>query len=150
MNQDYIIEKTLGFDQIEAKYGISRRRVRRMMNSGLIFPSVAYHPFGGKTPDGKYHRHLFNKSDVLEIIVVSELFSQGVGLKKVRGILEFIRHNSQQLAGDLYQTDGRTIWKRDLADAKDDHLINPQLPHQTVFLKWSQIQQKIGEFDRAS
>ena len=32
MNQDYIIEKTLGFDQIEAKYGVSRRRARRMMN----------------------------------------------------------------------------------------------------------------------
>ena len=87
MNQDYLVEKSIGFDQIEAKYGISRRRIRRMMNSGLIFPSVAYHPLGGKTHGGKYLRHLFSKSDVLEIVIVSELLSQGFQLKKLEECL---------------------------------------------------------------
>jgi len=52
MNKDYSIQKLIGFDQIEEEFGISRRRVRRMMNSGLISPSVAYHPLGGKRGGG--------------------------------------------------------------------------------------------------
>ena len=105
------------------------------MNSGLISPSVAYHPLGGKKRGRKYHRHLFSKSDLLEIVVVSDLVSQGFKLKRVRGILEFIRRNLHQLSGDVYQTDGRTIWQRDLIGLETDYLINPELPQQTVFLK---------------
>ena len=150
MNQDYLVEKTIGFDQIEAKYGISRRRIRRMMNSGPIFPSVAYHPLGGKTHGGKYLRHLFSKSDVLEIVIVSELLSQGFQLKKVRGVLEFIRRNLHQLSGDVYQTDGRTIWQRDLVGLENDYLINPESPQQTIFLKWKQIQEGIRRAAHAS
>ena len=150
MNQDQLTEKTIGFDQIETEYGICRRRVRRMINSGLIFPSVAHRPFGGKSFKGEYHRHLFSKSDLLEIIIISELLSQGFRSKKVQAILEYVRHNSQQLSGELYQTDGRTIWPRDFEDNINDQVINPDLPPQTVFLRLGQIQQKIGELNNAN
>ena len=100
---------------------------------------IEYHQYGGiyniiPLCTSNSINLVFSKSDVLEIVVVSELLSQGFQFKKVRGVLEFIHRNRHQLSADLYQTDGRTIWQRDLAGSENDHLINPDLPQQTVFL----------------
>lgn len=52
-------------------------------------------------------------------------------------MLRYIRQHDYRLDASIYQTDGRTIWVRDL-DA-GDMVIDPETPAQIVFLPWSSI-----------
>ena len=56
---------------------------------------------------------------------------------KILNVLRYIRQHDYRLDASIYQTDGRTIWVRDL-DTRDG-VIDPEAPAQVVFLPWSRI-----------
>ena len=87
--------------------------------------------------NGDYRRTLFTFWNLIEIKAILTLRRQGFAMYKILNVLRYIRQHDYRLDAGIYQTDGRTIWVRDL-DTRDG-IIDPEAPAQVVFLPWSRI-----------
>jgi DNA-binding transcriptional MerR regulator len=116
--------------------GIPERTLRRWIAKGYVIP-CQYGGVGGRLKNGDYRRILFTFRNVIEIKSVLSLRRQGFSMSKILNVLQYIRHHNYHLDASVYQTDGRTIWVRDLDVG--DGVIDPEAPAQAVFLPWSCI-----------
>ena len=116
--------------------GIPKRTLRRWIAKGYVIP-CQYGGVGGRLKNGDYRRILFTFWNVIEIKSMLSLRQQGFAMSKILKVLKYIRQHDYHLDASIYQTDGRTIWVRDL-DA-GDMVIDPETPAQIVFLPWSSI-----------
>ena len=116
--------------------GIPKRTLRRWIAKGYVIP-CQYGGVGGRLKNGDYRRILFTFWNVIEIKSMLSLRQQGFSMSKILNVLKYIRQHNYHLDASVYQTDGRTIWVRDLDVA--DGVIDPEAPAQAVFLLWSRI-----------
>jgi DNA-binding transcriptional MerR regulator len=115
---------------------IPERTLRRWIAKGYVVPNLDG-GLGGRLKNGDYRRTLFTFWNVIEIKSILSLRRQGFAMCKILNVLRYIRQHDYRLDASIYQTDGRTIWVRDL-DA-GDMVIDPETPAQIVFLPWSSI-----------
>ena len=116
--------------------GIAERTLRRWIAKGHVVPSRDG-GVGGRLKSGDYRRILFTFWNVIEIKSMLSLRQQGFSMSKILNVLKYIRQHNYHLDASVYQTDGRTIWVRDLDVG--DGVIDPEAPAQAVFLLWSRI-----------
>jgi DNA-binding transcriptional MerR regulator len=115
---------------------IPERTLRRWIAKGYVVPNLDG-GLGGRLKNGDYRRTLFTFWNVIEIKSILSLRRQGFAMCKILNVLRYIRQHDYRLDASIYQTDGRTIWVRDL-DA-GDMVIDLETPAQIVFLPWSSI-----------
>ena len=115
---------------------IPERTLRRWIAKGYVVPNLDG-GLGGRLKNGDYRRTLFTFWNLIEIKSILSLRQQGFAMCKILNVLRYIRQHDYRLDASIYQTDGRTIWVRDL-DA-GDMVIDPETPAQIVFLPWSSI-----------
>ena len=120
--------EAISIAEVYQAIGIPERTLRRWIAKGYVIP-CQYGGVGG--------RLLFTFRNVIEIKSMLSLRRQGFSMSKILNVLKYIRQHNYHLDASLYQTDGRTIWVRDL-DVGDE-VIDPEARARVVFLPWSQI-----------
>ena len=115
---------------------IPERTLRRWIAKGYVVPNLDG-GLGGRLKNGDYRRTLFTFWNLIEIKSILSLRRQGFAMCKILNVLRYIRQHDYRLDASIYQTDGRTIWVRDLDTG--DGVIDPETPAQVVFLPWSSI-----------
>ena len=115
---------------------IPERTLRRWIAKGYVIPNLDG-GLGGRLKNGDYRRTLFTFWNLIEIKAILTLRRQGFAMYKILNVLRYIRQHDYHLDASVYQTDGRTIWVRDLDVA--DGVIDPEASAQAVFLPWSCI-----------
>ena len=128
--------EAISIAEVYQAIGIAERTLRRWIAKGYVIP-CQYGGVGGRLKNGDYRRILFTFWNVIEIKSMLSLRQQGFSMSKILNVLQYIRQHNYHLDASVYQTDGRTIWARDLDVG--DGVIDPEAPAQAVFLPWSSI-----------
>ena len=128
--------EAISIAEVYQAIGIPERTLRRWIAKGYVIP-CQYGGVGGRLKNGNYRRILFTFWNVIEIKSMLSLRQQGFAMSKILKVLKYIRQHDYHLDASIYQTDGCTIWVRDL-DAGDG-VIDPEAPAQAVFLPWNSI-----------
>ena len=152
MNRPTRYVEGMTVDQVCDSLGILTGRLRRWIKTGLVRPSVNKSN-GGKLADGAPSRHVFSRTDWLEIKTIAFLRQAQVGVPLIRKVIDCIRQQNHSLGPGVAHQVGRVIWLRGVIVVGEPFTQSPQpwVRCRTVFLEWDDlVRQAESEFEKCS
>ena len=119
--------------------GILPGKLRRWIKTGLVRPS-ANKGRGGKLADGAPNRHVFSRTDWLEIKTAVHLRQAPGGVPLIRKVVEYIRQQGYSLEPGVVHQISRVILSNVVVVVeKAQYNANNQV---AVFLEWGDLERR--------